>query len=506
MMIANLKSQLSLQFNLICFEDLANVKQKHRAIFDLFKLHRKDRFEDNDRLVLYSAYEPEQDFLDHIQRAAARIDISNCFIMIVCPHDITASLIRSNGKFGYDDSVIRSIVISLNQTKPFNTTQGFAKIDTLCPLPFGQLHVDATGAVKPCCKFNGIIGNSQHTPLAEIFSSDRLAAIRNQMIAGQQPSECSRCWHNESSSTTSHRQLALQKYGDLLDQVWLDDVQIRDLTLSPSSLCNFTCRICRPESSTAIAVEEMRWCVDNDQKKYFKNLIRDSNSPEKIIPMMTSPEQFSHLDFLHILGGEPFLWPPLWDMLDYIIRQGRSNLIGIEFNTNGSIYPASQIQHIVKNFKSVQILLSIDNVGSRFEIERGGRWSEILENIKKFAHLISSTVSVKLHPTVNLQNVLYLDDVVHLAESLNLDIVYGYLEKPKFLCIDNATEQTKHLVFSKYSNHPESELRKIAHRIISSSGSDGSEFLEYCHTIDQRRSQSFANSHQEIYESMGGRI
>ena len=142
----NLKHQLSQQFNTICFEDLAILRQKHRTIFDLFKLHRKDRFERNDRLVLYSAYEPEQDFLDHIQRAAARIDISNFFILIVCPFDIVKKLHNSNQKFGYDSNVIQSMVCELEKTSVMPMAN-FYQMDSICPFPFGHVSVDSNGDV-----------------------------------------------------------------------------------------------------------------------------------------------------------------------------------------------------------------------------------------------------------------------------------------------------------------------------------------------------------------------
>jgi len=505
MMIANLKSQLSLQLNLICFEDLANVKQKHRAIFDLFKLHRKDRFEDNDRLIFYSAYEPEQEFLNHIQRAAARIDISNFFILIICPFDITEKLHNSNQKFGYDSTVIQSMIYELEETLPITKTN-FHQIESICPIPFGHVQVDSNGDVAPCCKFQGRLGRLQDSSLSDIFNGDSAKSVRSRMMAGQKIKECSTCWHNEATGTTSFRQLALHKFGDILDQEWLDDPKIKDVNWCPTSICNFTCRICSYRASTSIATEEIKFAKDHEFKQIVKASVKASNDAILAQSMIQSIAQLNDLEYLHILGGEPLLWPQLQEFIDRLIENNLAQNMTFEINTNCSVYPSEQLDFIIQNFKHVEILLSVDNIGTRFEIERGGKWKDILENIKKFANLRSSTVTVKLATTINLQNILNLDDIIDFANILGIEILWWYLENPKFLCIDNATEQTKHLVFSKYSTHPEPELRKIAHRIISSSGSNGSEFLEYCHKIDQRRGQSFCSSHQEIYESMGGRI
>jgi len=505
MMIANLKSQLSQQSNVICFEDLANLKQKHRAIFDLFKLHRKDIFEDNDRLVLYSAYEPEQDFLDHIQRAAARIDISNFFILIVCPFDITEKLYNSNQKFGYDSSVIQSMIYKLEKTV-ISPITNFHQIDSICPFPFGHVDVQSNGEVTPCCKFQGKLGTLQDASLSDIFDGDFAKSIRSRMMSGQKIKECSTCWHNETAGTTSFRQLALHKLGDILDQEWLDDPKIRDINWSPNSICNFTCRICNFRSSTSIATEEIKFTKDPDFKQLVKASIKETNDVMQIKGVIQNIAQLKDLEYLHILGGEPLLWPQLRELVDRFTENKLAQNMTFEINTNCSVYPSEQIAFIIQKFKHVEILLSVDNLDTRFEIERGGKWKDILENIKKFANLQSSTVTVKLVTTINLQNILNLDDIIDFANTLGIEVLWWYLERPKFLCIDNATEHTKHLVFSKYSTHPEPELRKIAHRVLTSVGSDGSEFLEYCNKIDQRRGQIFSNSHREIYESMGGRI
>jgi len=505
MPIENLKRQLSQQFNLICFEDLANLRQKHRAVFDLFKLHRKDRFEDNDRLVLYSAYKPEQEFLNHIQRAAARIDISNFFILIVCPFDITAKLYNSNNNHGHDSVVIQSMIYDLEVTKIINKT-GFHQTDSICPLPFGYVSVDSNGDVAPCCKFRDSLGSLKDSSLGDIFDGALAKSVRSRMLSGEKLKECSTCWDNEATGTSSLRQLSLYKFSDILEQEWLDDPKIRNISWSPVSICNFTCRICNFDTSTSIATEEIRFAKDADFKKLVKNSIKERNDAIRINNMIKSIAQLDDLGFIHIFGGDPLLWPQLRNLIDTLIANNLTQNLIFEINTNCSVYPNEIIELIIQHCKKVEILLSVDNIGPRFEIERGGKWKTILENIKKFVSLQSPTVTIKLATTINLQNILNLDDIIDFANTLNVEIIWWYLEKPKFLCIDHATARTKHVVFSKYSTHTEPELRKIAYRVLSSVGSDGSEFLEYCNKIDQRRGQIFSNSHREIYESMGGRI
>lgn len=502
MVAENLRKELSQRFRLICFVDLADLRRSHRAIFDLFRSNRQDQFLDNQRLVLYSAHDPEQDFLNHIQRAASRIDISNYFILIVCPHDLRKKLEHANEKFGYDNSVIQSLIAPIADTGIFDESR-FYKTDYLCPLPFTQVSVSPTQEVQPCCRFQGSIGNLRYQSLTEIFSGNRINDVRNQMRSGGKPKECSVCWHEESAGTTSYRQLAMIKYGDL-DQGWVDDVQLRYLTWEPASLCNFACRICCAESSSKIAAEQIKFSQDTFQRKYLNDLIKKSNNRQSNVRFIQSLGEFGHLDFLHILGGEPFVWPHLADLIDWLIGQNLSKKLTIAFNTNCSIYPEQHIKSIVQKFKAIEIQLSVDNVGARFEIERGGKWSEILENIQKFSLLRSANVKIHINAAINLQNVLYLDDVIDLAEQLGITVQWWYVEDPEFLCIDYANEDTKKIVANKYLHHRDHELRRMASRILNSKGSDGKKFLEYINTVDSRRKQSFWRTHPEIYRSMGG--
>jgi organic radical activating enzyme len=501
MLIENLRQQLSEQFNLICFEDLANLRQKHRAVFDLFKLHRKDRFEDNDRLIFYTSYDPEQDFLDHIQKAAARIDISNFFILIVCPFDLKQKLSISNKSWGYDDNCMQSLSLPLTKTKQF-LPHKITNSNTLCAFPFGTIALDMQQKIRPCCKFDGNTGNLTNSSLTQEFQNDKINTIRKQMIAGQQPKECSICWEAEKSGTTSFRQLSLEKHGDLLDQLWLDDIQIRDISWSPSSFCNFKCRICGPFSSTSIAVEEIKFANDLEHQQILKNMMKNTTDLQKSNKVITEISKLDHLNFLHILGGEPLLWPQLSNLVDTLIENQLSKNIRIEFNTNCSIFPDTQIKKIIQHFPFVEILLSVDNIDDRFEIERGGSWKTIHDNIKKFVDLKSDRVEVKFATTINVQNILYLNDVIALADSLGIDIVWWYLENPSFLCIDYVTDAVKQIIHDRYTDHPVKELHKISLRIQNSIGSDSTQFIDYIHMMDSRRDQDFASTHKEIYQAM----
>jgi organic radical activating enzyme len=210
---------------------------------------------------------------------------------------------------------------------------------------------------------------------------------------------------------------------------------------------------------------------------------------------------YQNLDDIHILGGEPFLLPTLKEFLQNIIDSGNADHIQLELNTNGSRYDQAVIDLLAK-FVSAEILFSIDDIGQRFEVQRGSSWNLICDNIKQILKHKSDNVTTKLEVAVNIQNVFYLDELVDFAENLGLEIVWNYVLNPDYFCIDYMTPAAKNLVWKKFQNSPYSQLKKIAERVKHSVGSDGKDFVNHTLAYDQKRNQKFSDSHPEIFIAM----
>jgi radical SAM protein with 4Fe4S-binding SPASM domain len=494
-----LQKQLESQFELICFVDLADVCSTHSAIFSLLKSIHREEYLGNQRLVFYSSHKLSLDFINHLQLAASRIDISNFFILICSPNDIKKELDIANNVHGHDSVAMSWLPAELVETAPL-LDFGFYPRTSFCPLPFGSLFVDIPGRVSPCCKFEGEVGNINNNSLNEIFHNKAMTTLRAQMKDGIQPNACRVCWDVEKNGVTSLRLHAIDKYQDQNDHGWIDNLKIRDISISPSTLCNFKCRICNSYSSSQIAVEELKHTTDPGKISYLKGMLKLTNWDSSYFEQSLQELDYD-FDHLHVMGGEPFLLPELAGILEKVIKSGNSKKMQLEFNTNGSQF-SNKIIKLFNQFKKVEVLLSIDNIGPRFEIERGGLWSAIKENISQFAKINSETVSVKLAITVNIQNLLYLDELVEFARQEKFGIVWWYLETPSYLCIDNVTQLVKDLVYKKYHGHHIPELQKISNRVQLAKPVSGQTFINHMNQFDQRRGQQFSQTHLEIFNAM----
>jgi MoaA/NifB/PqqE/SkfB family radical SAM enzyme len=491
--LLELKTYLSKKYDLVFFEDLADYRSKHRSIFDLFKIHRKDEFAGDQRLVFYSSFEPEQSFIDHIQYAAHRVDVSNFFILIVTPFDIVQKLSIASESIGYDFPM-QSTQLPISETKTFPDPKFVADRSSICALPFLELQ-HYPDAVVPCCIIQKNFKHSDQT-LTDIFYGPELEKLRHDLKTGRKPEECRVCWDNENKSITSVRNHGNAKNMDRLDYELFDDPKILNFSILGNNTCNFACRICQPRSSSKISLEALKSTLDKQKRQEIEFFLNEENYKDQHLQVFELLDELQHL---HIFGGEPLLWKKLPWMLEEIISRDRARVIHLELTTNCSIDP-SFLTKLLSQFKSVEILLSIDDIGPRFEIQRGSTWNTIIKNIEIYKSM--SDVKIKLSPTVNIQNLLYLDELVSFANESQLDIVWNYLTTPIEFNIDYITDETKRLALEKYFDHPEPELRAIAYRLQQTKSVSGEKFIEAVNRYDSLRNQNFKQHHAELVTAM----
>lgn len=496
---------LSKKFEIVCFENLSQFTSSHSALFHFFKKVFQSEYKNNQRLIFFSHSSLEQSFINHFQRAIHANNISNYFVLICSPYDITKELQLASQTVANPEVAIQYLKVPLSGQQIVDIG-GYARdFDMLCTLPFLALSMTNNLAL-PCCKFNAesMIDSQNKHSIIEIFNSRRMQEVRTKMIQGEELSECSVCWNSERNNTVSLRNYAAQKYKNKLDFGLIDSPQLYELQIAPSIVCNFNCRICNAMTSSKIADEELRHAVDPIEITAIKENIKlstEQSDYHTALLLNNADETFRNISTLRLVGGEPFLWKNLEQLLQTLVNLNYSDKIKLEFNTNGSVYPSTLIDTL-KKFKAIEILVSIDTIGEKFEIQRGGNWADIEKNIKLFVETQDENFVIKMSPTVNIQNLLYLDELVNYFDQYSFEICWWYVENPDFLCIDNVTQKVKDIVEKKYTNHPVQELQSIAKRIKAIKPITDNRFIEYMNKLDVRRSQSFRKYHREIYEAM----
>ena len=478
-----LKHHLSNLYTLKCFVDLAELTVSPTSVYKHFAHCRQEVFDDNDRLVFYTTEPVPDKLLQHLYQATDLIDISNYFVLICSPHMINHPI---------NTNQFQTLQISIKTTGALQ--HNYSVPDTLCPMPWRHIEISSNGKIRPCCVYTDSVDDVKNNSLIDAFNNNKFRTLRQELSSGQKSSGCSKCWDNERKGLTSNRQyhLNLLKKELLIND--LDFPRIQSVDIKPGNTCNFKCRICGPVSSSLYAQEVKLF--KNNSIESFNWAESNSKTIDEIIDLLPT------LTNMDMYGGEPFLIKPLLHVIKQAVEQDRAKHIRLHYNSNGSIYPDAHIEYW-KKFKHVDIHFSIDNIGNRFELERGGSWQQIESNIKKLVNLNLSNVKINIMPTISIMNVFYLDEILQWANELGLPVNPNYLTNPAGFDLKSLTAEGKELIFNKFQHCSWPEMKHILSYIKSIPDSDGHEFLKLCRHFDTLRKQNFSESHFEIAKAMG---
>lgn len=498
----SIPDHITTSYSIVDSIDLATINQSTSAVYKVLEKLYQAEYGPNQRIIFYSQYRPSQDLANHIQKAAKVVDISNCFIVICCGHPVQDIFDTSHQLFGDpSEDAIRCCIedVQSDQLLPDDFLIDDSK---LCSLPWSHLSLDNVGNYAACCVYRGSLGSVINSSINDVFHGDQMNELRRKFSQGELVHECRHCWDLEDNGLTSNRINHIKFHRRKLMSQWIDYPRVRSVDIKGGNICNFSCRICSPQDSSKIAAERLKHSTGEDRVKMTEFIKKGQwfdGDQNFLIQMKNLLPDLINIEFY---GGEPLLQKNLHAFLKSAVESNDCSHIRLHTNTNGSIDP-ERIMPLLKKFQHVDIAVSIDDIGERFELQRGGSWSKIEKNICQMKSWANEQLRVYLMPTINVQNVLYLDSLFEWAQKKNIDVTVNYLDNPWYLCIDYMTDRAKQLVIDRYQNHSIKELANLAKRVANSPGSNGSEFVKYTKRLDSIRSQDFSLAHQEIATAMG---
>jgi MoaA/NifB/PqqE/SkfB family radical SAM enzyme len=317
------------------------------------------------------------------------------------------------------------------------------------------LEVDTVGRVRPCCLAKPFVDdagkeyNLSNNTLTEIWNSDTRKKLLQDLENGIENSTCEVCWSEEKHGRESKRQRENTRTLQIKETP-----QILDLKLG--NTCNLKCRTCNPEISSSWVTEwydvNYSHVPKNEFMQKFKK-IRQIYSAENTDFWNTLEEWIPQCSVIDFYGGEPLLVEKSWEILDKCVLDGYSYDQEIHFNTNATMYLNTKQETALKNFKKVNISLSIDGIGEKFEYMRyPGKWNTALDVIEKYSNLSKQNDHIRIDfcYTVSIYNIwdIVEFDMFVREHYPNIRIYYNMLFHPTQFSITNIPEEIK-LVVSK---------------------------------------------------------
>ena len=371
--------------------------------------------------------------------------------------------------------------------------------DTFCILPWMHLATNASGNLRVCCnstpgknfieKPDGKIYKLQRDDLKEAWNSDTYKKIRTQMLNGERPEMCARCFKEEDVGIWSTRQAWNVKWKEEDVDYKVDapfDIKYVDLRLG--NLCNLKCRMCNPYASNQWVKE---WAMINEDADLTElNRLKNLDWPQynktwdNLFKIVDSVEE------IYLTGGEPTIIKEQFYLLEYCVKYGYAENIKLKYNTNLTNIPHELIE-AWKDFKQVQLNCSIDAVGDldRY-IRYPSNWSKIQENFDIIQALPNSVIEI--HNTVQMYNILRLDEFIEWAKPYGHKIYFNILNHPEPLNIRVLPKHLKYLAKDKLEQY--TDIPKVQGIIDYMMAEDWnnkwSEFINYSKQLDESRGEN----------------
>jgi len=399
-------------------------------------------------------------------------------------------------------------------------------MSTYCSLPFIHLATHPHGGATLCCvsDFTNSMNSSRNfvdgkpvylnlnkNSVVEIMNSDYYRQVRTQLLAGEKPQACMRCYREEENGVQSKRIEENEKLGfteDMARVITQPDgtipVNFKFVELRLGNLCNVKCRTCNPASSTSWAPE---------YKKLQQELKFVTQYNVKIDASWTESEEFwedllehsKEVELLYINGGEPTLVEKHWHYLQRLIDAGLNKQITLWYNINMTNLP-DKLLEIWKQFKAVEVSCSIDDLGERNEyIRTGTKWDTVISNLDKLQSL--PWIKTSVCQTVSWMNVYYLPEFHEFMKDRGLCVYMNFVHDPAFLSVKMLPTTLVKKIMAKCSSLEGWKIVMLANMFTNSkSGVALKQGMQFNAALDKSRRTSFGDTFNEWFAIISAHV
>lgn len=285
---------------------------------------------------------------------------------------------------------------------------------TACHAPSTNLVIYPDGSVRVCCISNAVLGNIRHSALTELWHCDRRHRLVERLARHDYSDGCQGCGAEiaaegrRGSYAESFDRFAPQPPGDVAD--WPHTIYF-----NLSNACNLQCVQCDGELSSLIRRyrEHLPALPRIADEAFFEDL-------RAFIP---------HLKMVEFAGGEPFLAPETFRVLDLVHELAPD--LPCRVITNGTQWNRRIVEMLHRH--PMDVTVSVDGATpATFEsIRVGADFEEVVANIGRFVeHVTEKGGSVGIGHCLMPDNVEEFPDMLMFAESMGLPVSVSVVRDP----------------------------------------------------------------------------
>ena len=325
---------------------------------------------------------------------------------------------------------------------------------------------------------------------------------------------CQVCWDLEASGAESAR----QRFNKIFGHVEPLPNQPRVLVIKPGNTCNFACRMCNPVTSSnwyrdgheleLAGLTSSSWYAEprdpgqvaqltfNEYTRTFETIRNSFNSDNKEF-WTTLKTWMANLIYIDIYGGEPFLIPAMFDLLQHGVDTGACCNIELQLHTNASIFNEEYLK-ILGQYKKVNFCVSIDSMEpAQLEyIRHRADFKTVIENAGRFRDILSQYPNVNMTATYTVTplNVFYADQALQeIKEYLKVPVGINIVTTPEYDIRHLPTPIKQYLI----DNLTTDKITNFLKQTISGCDIEWPKFCRTTDRLDQLRGQNFAETFPE---------
>ena len=285
-------------------------------------------------------------------------------------------------------------------------------METKCAAFWHHTNIRNDNRVFPCCRFKEAVstfdGNIQPILFSEAYDKLREKSSNNIPITG-----CEKCYYEESLGKESLRQKFNKEYDT-------ETVSLEFLEIGFDNICNLTCDGCWAEFSSAWSI---KLNPDAPKNSHIRSIDDITDLPSTINKIL-------------FLGGEPLMTNRHKRLLNMVADPSGTEVV---YNTNGTFMLTVDVIELLRKFKSVEFIVSIDGFGKLNEqVRHGSDWGDIIEFLSQLRQLNFKTI---IHTVIHRNNWHGLKDLEGLVRHLGVDWTTNVLTYPKHLDITTVEDR-----------------------------------------------------------------
>lgn len=408
-----------------------------------------------------------------------------------------------------------------------------------CIQPWIHLASWNDGQVPLCCiaQPESGLNLNQVTP-TEAWNSVQFKQARLQFLAGEQPSQCSSCWKEEAAGMKSHRIIENYMWQKKAGTHYLEELIANTnsdgsvnhnpitLDLRIGNTCNLQCVMCRPRDSSKWLADSKRLAeiletpVAKNDWKYKSISINNTDCFDWFERLETQSALDDFMgDIRHIIfgGGEPLLIKDHERFITKLVESGHSKNIEIRYHTNGTILSERFIE-LWSQFKQVELMLSIDDWGSRNDYVRyPSDWDTVSKHLDRLDETADNIV-VNILTTVHAMNIYTLPEFATAILNRNWKKIckqngalfsVGTTHWPQYMSTRVLPQSVKDRVVRHWESFPELNNNHKWHTRIRGQleymlGVDDSDkypsLIDYIDKLDTIRPIKFSELYSDYYQ------